>query len=66
MEHINQYEGITMNTNIYDLSVTDRTGATVPLSAYKGKVLLIVNTATDTSHRILRYNIAKLDEITTT
>ena len=35
-----------MNTNIYDLSVTDRTGTAVPLSGYKGKVLLIVNTAT--------------------
>ena len=35
-----------MSTNIYDLSVTDRTGVTVPLSVYKGKVLLLVNTAT--------------------
>ncbi|EPD77784.1 glutathione peroxidase [Atopobium sp. oral taxon 199] len=35
-----------MSTNIYDLSVTDRTGTSVPLSSYKGKVLLVVNTAT--------------------
>ena len=46
MALIPQYERTTMNTNIYDLSVTDRAGAAVPLSAYKGKVLLIVNTAT--------------------
>ena len=32
--------------NIYDLNVKDRTGGEVSLSEYKGKVLLIVNTAT--------------------
>ena len=32
--------------NIYDLNVKDRTGNEVSLSEYKGKVLLIVNTAT--------------------
>ena len=32
--------------NIYDFSVKDPEGATVPLSEYEGKVLLIVNTAT--------------------
>jgi len=32
--------------NIYDLNVKDRAGGEVSLSEYKGKVLLIVNTAT--------------------
>ncbi|MBR2295285.1 MAG: glutathione peroxidase [Clostridiales bacterium] len=32
--------------NIYDLNVKDRAGNEVSLSEYKGKVLLIVNTAT--------------------
>ena len=31
---------------VYDFTVKDRTGAEVSLSAYRGKVLLIVNTAT--------------------
>ncbi len=31
---------------IYDMSVTDGTGRQVPLSGYRGKVLLIVNSAT--------------------
>ena len=30
----------------YDFSVTDRKGTAVPLSDYKGKVVLVVNTAT--------------------
>ena len=33
-------------SNVYDFSVKDRTGNPVSLSEYKGKVLLIVNTAT--------------------
>jgi glutathione peroxidase len=32
--------------NVYDFSVTDNSGKVVSLSVYKGKVLLIVNTAT--------------------
>ena len=32
--------------SLYDISVKDRAGADVSLSDYKGKVLLIVNTAT--------------------
>ena len=32
--------------NIYDFTVKDAEGKDVPLSGYKGKVLLIVNTAT--------------------
>ena len=32
--------------SLYDITVKDRTGADVSLSDYKGKVLLIVNTAT--------------------
>ena len=32
--------------NIYDFTVTDNKGNEVPLKAYEGKVLLIVNTAT--------------------
>lgn len=32
--------------NIYDFSVKDKRGNDVPLSEFKGKVLLIVNTAT--------------------
>ena len=32
--------------SIYDYTVKDRKGADVPLVKYKGKVLLIVNTAT--------------------
>nr|WP_324292064.1 redoxin domain-containing protein [uncultured Sphaerochaeta sp.] len=32
--------------NVYDYSVQDREGKQVDLSEYKGKVLLIVNTAT--------------------
>ncbi len=31
--------------NVYDFSVTGRNGEEIPLSYYKGKVLLIVNTA---------------------
>jgi glutathione peroxidase len=31
---------------IYDISVTDNTGTEVPMERYRGKVLLIVNTAT--------------------
>ena len=31
---------------VYDFTVKDRKGNEVPLSQYKGKVLLIVNTAT--------------------
>ncbi|MGC6175750.1 glutathione peroxidase [Lacrimispora sp. 38-1] len=32
--------------NLYDITVTDRIGTPVTLSRYKGKTLLIVNTAT--------------------
>ena len=32
--------------NLYDITVTDRKGTPVSLSDYRGKVLLIVNTAT--------------------
>ncbi|MDF2888392.1 MAG: glutathione peroxidase [Lacrimispora sp.] len=32
--------------NLYDITVTDRKGTPVSLSQYKGKTLLIVNTAT--------------------
>ncbi len=32
--------------NLYDITVTDRKGTPVTLSRYKGKTLLIVNTAT--------------------
>nr|WP_314461438.1 glutathione peroxidase [uncultured Clostridium sp.] len=32
--------------NLYDITVTDRKGTPVALSQYKGKTLLIVNTAT--------------------
>ena len=32
--------------NVYDFTVKDAAGAEVPLSDYRGKVLLIVNTAT--------------------
>lgn len=35
----------TVNKNIYDISVINMDGDTVSLSAYKGKVLLIVNVA---------------------
>lgn len=36
----------SMTTTIYDFSLTDTNGQEVNLSEYKGKVLLIVNTAT--------------------
>jgi glutathione peroxidase len=35
-----------MAQNVYDFTVKDRRGNDVSLSDYKGKVLLIVNTAT--------------------
>ena len=35
-----------MNTSIYDISVRKPNGEEVSLSAYRGRVLLIVNTAT--------------------
>ena len=35
-----------MAQNVYDFTVKDRRGNDVSLSEYKGKVLLIVNTAT--------------------
>ena len=37
---------IAMTQNVYDFTVKDRRGNDVSLSEYKGKVLLIVNTAT--------------------
>ena len=37
--------------NVYDFTVKDRKGNEVSLSEYKGKVLLIVNTATDADLR---------------
>ena len=36
----------TMSQTIYDITVADRNGNNVSLADYKGKVLLIVNTAT--------------------
>jgi glutathione peroxidase len=33
--------------NVYDFKVTDNKGNQVDLASYKGKVLLIVNTATE-------------------
>ena len=33
-------------TNIYDFSVLDQNNQATPLKSYRGKVLLIVNTAT--------------------
>ena len=39
-------EGVSAQ-GIYDISVKNAEGKTVPLSEYKGKVLLIVNTATE-------------------
>lgn len=35
-----------MAQNVYDFTVKDRRGNDVSLTEYKGKVLLIVNTAT--------------------
>ena len=35
-----------MAQNVYDFTVKDRKGNDISLSEYKGKVLLIVNTAT--------------------
>lgn len=35
-----------MSNTVYDFSLTDKSGSEVSLSQYKGKVLLIVNTAT--------------------
>ena len=35
-----------MTQNVYDFTVKDRRGNDVSLAEYKGKVLLIVNTAT--------------------
>ncbi len=37
----------TMNNSIYDIEVTDNKGQKQPISQYKDKVLLIVNTASD-------------------
>ncbi len=38
--------GLQAQNSIYDFSAVDATGKTVPMSEFKGKVLLIVNTAT--------------------
>ncbi len=40
-------EGNSMNNNISDISVVDMEGKTIPLSDYKGDVLLIVNVASE-------------------
>jgi glutathione peroxidase len=39
---------------IYDFTVKDRDGKDVSLSKYKGKVLLVVNTATECGFTDLR------------
>ncbi len=41
----NQVKDSTKMSNIYDVTVKDMDGNMVPLSKYKGKVLMIVNTA---------------------
>lgn len=48
--------------SIYDLSVKAQDGSEVPLSNYKGKVLLIVNTATDCGFTPQYEGIEKLYE----
>jgi glutathione peroxidase len=42
----NNRKGDTRMKTVYDFAVKDRTGAEISLSEYRGKVLLIVNTAT--------------------
>lgn len=44
-QHINNKENKIMNT-VYDFNLKDKKGNDVSLSEYKGKVLMIVNTAT--------------------
>lgn len=39
------------NQTVYDFSLVDINGKTVPLSVYKGKVLLIVNLASQSTYR---------------
>ncbi|MCB0727106.1 MAG: glutathione peroxidase [Ignavibacteriae bacterium] len=43
--NLNSKKDITVNKNIYDISVINMDGDTVKLSEYKGKVLMIVNVA---------------------
>lgn len=43
---LSEYKEWSGNMNIYDFTVKNNLGEMVPLSNYKGKVLLIVNTAT--------------------
>ncbi|MEZ4691493.1 MAG: glutathione peroxidase [Ignavibacteria bacterium] len=43
--NLNSKKDITVNKNIYDISVINMDGDTVKLSDYKGKVLMIVNVA---------------------
>ena len=45
-KQLNSEQSKEKNMNIYDYKVTDANGTTVEMKEYKGKVLLVVNTAT--------------------
>src|SRR5260370_16020139 len=50
----------TSKQSVYDFSLVDMNGKSVPLSTYKGKVLLIVNLA---SQSIYRDQISALNDL---
>lgn len=52
--------GITPPASIYDLSITLNNGSQVPLSTYKGKKILLVNTASDCGYTPQYEDLQKL------
>ncbi|PZR24981.1 MAG: glutathione peroxidase [Citrobacter freundii] len=52
--------GITPPASIYDLSITLNNGTQVPLSTYKGKKILLVNTASDCGYTPQYEDLQKL------
>jgi|SRR6218665_92660 len=57
---MNNANSITPPASIYDLSITLSNGSQVPLSTYKGKKILLVNTASDCGYTPQYEDLQKL------